>query len=229
MQHISESVKSALIRPAIVVVFCILACAFVDPSHLIWPILAGILVLGIIATVVVVRARWFTHSAGFTPAKQRQISEESARYVQDLVGPDAHRAALAAEHLGRIGDATVVPSLITILDRSAWSIEPGRDRVCEAIVIAMAAIGDGRALPALNRASKARSVKFQELVDSAVAAITNTQPLDIGRIGIQPISDINRAMPDYMVDSLPTPPSAPRRTPLVPLGDVDSFQDSATA
>jgi hypothetical protein len=166
--------------------------------------------------------KWFTRDAA--APRQRPISEESARYVQELVGPDTHRAALAAEHLGRTGDAAVLSSLITVLDRSAWSVEPGRDRVCEAVVIAMAGIGDGRALPALNRASKARTAKFQELVDSAVAAITNMQPLDVGRMGLYSVRDTSRAV----VEAEPIVERAPvRRAALVPLGDVESFKDSA--
>jgi hypothetical protein len=226
MPNIKQEVTKALLRPAIAVGCAIIGCAFVDFSGLMWPILAGIVVLGSIAGVVYVRARFYAPDAASLPVLQQRVQTgESARYVQDLFSPYTQCAAQAAEQLGQIGDAAVVPSLISVLDRSAWRDEPGWDQVCETIVLALAAIGDGRALPALNRISGARGPEFRDMVDSAVASITDMQRRDTG----QPVGRSLNAQSDIALNSGPRlERTTTSRVALIPLGDESAFEDSVS-
>jgi hypothetical protein len=178
MLFTSEDLKKALALPALVALCFIIACAFVDRSHILWPVLACLLILGGIGGSAFLRARFSAPKAELIPmvyqAEQPAVKPDAnAQYVQDLFSPYTQCAAMAAEHLGKIGDAAVVPSLISVLDRSAWRDEPGWEQVCESIIVALVSIGDGRTLPALNRISGARDPKFREFVASAIASIAD--------------------------------------------------------
>src|SRR5579862_6706638 len=121
MENYSRDVKAALVRPAIVIGCAVIGCAFVDYTFLLWPILAGGLALGCIAGIAYVRARFFAPDAASLPLLQQRVqSEESAKCVQDLFSPYTQCVIKAAEQLGQIRDAGAVPSLISVLDRSAW-------------------------------------------------------------------------------------------------------------
>jgi hypothetical protein len=175
-----QIVAASLRLPAILLVCVIIGCAIVDIAHVIWPIVISACILGCLAAVKYYKpAPPPAYTSDSSRSGQYIHTEEAARLVQDLIGPYPRYAAAAATQLGEIRDGAAVPSLISVLDRSAWRSETGWDAVSEAIVRALALIGDGRALSVLNRVRMARGVEFTEAVDDAIASITSMSPLDM--------------------------------------------------
>lgn len=180
MNHLSSSsplAVNAFRIPALSIGLVLTGCAVVDYRYILAPVIFGGCTLSIIAAALVVRSKRENVIAANDSQSIRHVhSEEAARMVQDLFGPYPRYAAAAAEHLGVIREAGAVPSLISVLDRSAWRSEDGWGTVCEAIVEALAKIGDGRALPVLNRVQGARGADFSIKVNAAIASMTSLDP-----------------------------------------------------
>jgi hypothetical protein len=224
MHDNAAELKAALIRPGIAAACVTTGCVFVDYTGALWAILASGLVLGTIAAIICARSRFITRETAALPTLHQDAHlDENAQYVQDLFSPYTQCAALAAEQLGKTGDAAVVPSLISVLDRSAWREEPGWEQVCEAIVVALVSIGDGRAVPALNRISGARGPEFRAFVADSIASISNSPP----RVPVGQVPDQSNEYGQITNGSTQAAaPSKSNRPPLIPLGDESAFQDS---
>jgi hypothetical protein len=205
--------------PAISIGLVVVGCAIVDYRQVIWPIGTGLGVLGLITlTLYQLSALESAGKANDVQAGKNTQTQGAAHLVQDLLSPYPPYAAAAAEKLGEIRDAAAVPSLINVLDRSVWRSESGWDIVCVAIVQALARIGDGRALPVLNRVRAARGVDFSDEVDSAITCITSLGPAGIGSMSVKPYEVI--CAPFVVAGGEQcAPQTAPPGRTLLPLAD----------
>lgn len=203
-----RAVARTLVIPSIAVGCTIVGCALEDSSGVVW-LSVGCAVL--LATLAVVKCCQYVPDSELqvreTHAWKSSASDEVALLVQDLFSPYTQCVIAAADRLGEIRDAWAVPSLISVLDRSAWRPEPGWSEVTESIVMSLARIGDGRCLPVLNRVRLARGQDLRDTVDVAIAAITNTVPLGNHRTYAKPNSGQKKSVPPgweaHQVDSSP--------------------------
>ena len=100
-----------------------------------------------------------------------ELSETAARYVPLLHGEYSPYVIEAAEALGRERDMTAVPALLVVLQRCVDEQRPGWRDVAEALVKALAGIGDRRALEPLYRLENVRGIGIIPAIREAIAAI----------------------------------------------------------
>ena len=206
MSNRIRAVARALIVPSVAVGCIIAGCAFEDASGVVWLSAGCAMLLAVVAVVKYVRYEPDSDTQmSAAHATKSAASDEVALLVQDLFSPYTQCVTAAADRLGDIRDAWAVPSLISVLDRSAWRPEPGWDEVSESIVMSLARIGDGRGLPVLNRVRLARGQELREKVDIAIAAIANMVPVVSLRVSTLPTTQQKTRVPPgweaYQVDS----------------------------
>ena len=134
---------------------------------------AGLFVVGAVGIVIAAMvaelggpvARWLAERNGFVDREQSPL----VRRVAVRLGSRRQKERLQAVDLLRdLGDASAVPALIRAIQR--YRDDP---RLLESIVIALDALGDPRAVPAIRPLSHGRN---QSLMAAARNALATLQP-----------------------------------------------------
>jgi HEAT repeat protein len=139
------------------------------PSEFWTGLLLGFGLMSAAAWIQRVGRRW-THEARARRAK-RQTSELVTELTEQLCGEYSPYVIEAAEKLGEAQDTTAVPALLLVLEDCVNVQRPCWRDVAEALIHALARIGDRRALPLLYRLETVRGIGVISTIRSAIATI----------------------------------------------------------
>ncbi len=112
--------------------------------------------------------RTWSRSARIQRSEQSELAEQ---LTPQLFGNHPPYVIEAAEKLGDARDTTAVPHLIYALEQCVETQPPCWCEMGEALVTALARIGDRTALPVLFRLENVRGIGFISAIRSAIASI----------------------------------------------------------
>ncbi|MCS6777515.1 MAG: HEAT repeat domain-containing protein [Chloroherpetonaceae bacterium] len=143
-----------------------------------WPSLPAPFWTGVLASVSVMAVvdwlrrplREWARDTRMRWAHQRE-TEQVAQWTPHLLGDYPPYVIEAARALGETRDPTAVPALLRVLEQCVDMQRPSWREIAEAIIDALAQIGDRRALPLLYRIENVRGIGLIPCIREAIAAI----------------------------------------------------------
>ncbi|HLK61152.1 MAG TPA: HEAT repeat domain-containing protein [Chthonomonadaceae bacterium] len=126
---------------------------------------------GVMSLLTVRRRLRAWRQENFLRTNNSPLSATAEKLTPDLWGEYSPYVIEAAEKLAEERDTTAVPALLTALQRCVDQQRPGWSEVAEALVKALARIGDRRALALLYRLENVRGIGIIPSIREAIAAI----------------------------------------------------------